>query len=65
MNEYKLELAEQYTEHGNYDAAIDLLKELLAEAPNEALYHGLLAVNLVALTRIPVSYTHLTLPTKA
>ena len=52
MNEYKLELAEQYTEHGNYDAAIDLLKELLAEAPNEALYHGLLAVNLVALTRI-------------
>ena len=52
MNEYKLELAEQYTAQGNYDAAIDLLKELLAEAPNEALYHGLLAVNLLALGRV-------------
>lgn len=52
MNDYKLELAQRYTEQGNYHAAIDLLKELLAQAPNEALYHGLLAVNLLAQTRI-------------
>ena len=52
MNDYKFELAERYYQQGNYNASIDIFKELLAEDPNDALCHGLLAANLIGLSRI-------------
>lgn len=52
MDNYKLELAERCYAQGNYARAIETLKELLAENPNDAFCHGLLCANLLAQKRI-------------
>src|SRR5690606_14608859 len=50
--EYKMDSAWRYYSSGLYDQAIDVLKEVLAENPNDALAHGLLAANLLEKRRI-------------
>jgi len=52
MNDFKLESAQRSYRQGLYDSAINTLKELLADDPNDAYCHGLLAANLLAQTRI-------------
>ena len=52
MNDYKYELADNYYQQGNYNACVDILKELLYENPNDASCHGLLAANLIELGRV-------------
>lgn len=52
MKRYKFEAAERHYQQGLYDTSISTLKELLAECPDEAIYHGLLAANLLAKGRL-------------
>lgn len=50
--DYKFEQAWACYHRGQYEQAIELLKELLSQAPNEALYHGLLAACLLEQRRL-------------
>jgi len=52
FNEYKYEQALRYYSQGQTSAAIDLLKQLLSEDPNDAACHGLLAACLLGKKRI-------------
>jgi len=52
MNNYKFEAAQRYSHQGFHNKAIDTLKELLADDPNNAIYHGLLSANLLAKGRV-------------
>lgn len=50
--EYKMDSAWTHYSAGRHDAAIDVLKSVLAEHPNDAMAHGLLAANLLQKSRI-------------
>ncbi len=52
MSDHRIELAESYYQQGRYDLAIDLLKKLLSEEPDEAYFHGLLAGCLLGKARL-------------
>lgn len=51
-NDYKYEQAWRHISHGQLPSAIELLKELLANEPNSAMYHGTLAYCLLQQMRI-------------
>ncbi len=51
-NNTKLELVWRYIHHGQYNIAIDHLKNLLGQDPNEPMYHGVLAMCLLLQMRI-------------
>lgn len=51
-SEIRLETAYSYLHRGQIDQAIELIKELLSEDPNIAIYHGLLAECLLDKKRI-------------
>lgn len=52
MNDFKFNQAIRYYRQGLHDSSIDLLKELLAENPDDAYYHAYLGANLLAMKRI-------------
>jgi len=51
-NNYKYEQAWRQISHGQLPSAVELLKELLANEPNSAMYHGTLAYCLLQQLRI-------------
>lgn len=51
-NDYKYEQAWRHITHGQLPSAIELLKDLLANDPNSAMYHGTLAYCLLQQMRI-------------
>lgn len=51
-NSYKLEWVWRYIHQGQYPQAIEQVKELLAQDPNNAMYHGVLALCLLLQMRI-------------
>jgi predicted Zn-dependent protease len=51
-NDYKYEQVWRHVSHGQLPSAIELLKELLANEPNSAMYHGTLAYCLLQQMRI-------------
>lgn len=51
-NDYHIDRVNFYLSSGQYDDAIELLKQLLSEDPNEPLYHGFLAECLLATKRL-------------
>ncbi|MGF1729343.1 tetratricopeptide repeat protein [Photobacterium kasasachensis] len=52
MDDYKLEQAWRCYHYGQTDQAIELLKELLGNNPNDAFYHGLLSACLLKQKRL-------------
>ena len=51
-NDYKYEQVWRHIAHGQTTSAIELLKELLAKDPNNAMYHGVLAYCLLEQMRL-------------
>lgn len=51
-NDYKYEQAWRQISHGQLPSAIEILKELLANEPNNAMYHGTLAYCLLQQMRV-------------
>jgi len=50
--EYKIEIAERYASRGQFNSAIETIKQVLADDPNDALPHGLLAKYLISILRL-------------
>ena len=51
MNELQLDSVQQKMHQGAYESALDSLKEILSDDPNDALAHGFLALVLLSTGR--------------